>query len=839
MTKQKHAKHGTGHQTAGFLSSLSPTMQDALCIAFLYVIILVLFRGIVFDRMAFSSEGDTAAALSYSHVGQTIMANEGVDAIWMPQFFSGMPTFGNVAFTPHNVSYLQAVGLKILNLLFLSGPWTWAVVFNFLNGVFMFLLMRVWNFSRPAALLAALTVMMSPYAIGLAGEGHGSKLMAVSYLPLVFLLTHLLFERRDVLSFGLLSAAIGTLMLTNHMQIAYYVLVLVGLYLVFHLLLDIKERRLQALSKFALFAGAVAIGMAIASYIYLSVYEYAQFSIRGGGTAGSSGGLTYEYATNWSWNPWEFFTLLIPGFLGFQSPYYWGTMPFTNSTVYVGVLPLFLALLAMAYHRTRITVFFAVVTGIVFLISFGKHFPLLYGLLFDYFPFFNKFRVPVMILHLLPFTVGFLAAYGFTALVERMNREKGFNAPRLWRLLSYVTGGLLVVFVLGLLFKTSVYESLSGFMFEKEGQAEQFRQQYGQQAQQVLAQLKQLRFEILWKDVVKFVILAVASLGVVILYLRKQIGEGVLGAALITVLMIDLFMIDIKFVNPKPAASLDQSFRPDATVAFLKQQPGLFRIFPLGQQLFMDHTFAYHGLQSIGGYSPAKLKIYQTVLDSCLYNGPDPSFPLNMAIVNMLNVRYIVAQGRLPEDRFPLLNVDQAKRMLTYSNPGGLPRAFFVNNYIVTQSDREIFDALNARDFDPARTAVLSKPLPQAISQADTPRAEVTEFKSRHITITATSTGPGLMVLSEVYYPAGWKAFVDGSETEIYRTNYILRSVFVPPGTHTVVFSFEPAMYTFGWTLTHVAWAISGLCIIAGLWRLPVLRKRFRKHEPPETPRAG
>jgi hypothetical protein len=835
----KRTKHQPQSAKNGFLSTLSPLKKDLLCVGLLYLIVLLLFRGIVFDRMAFSSEGDTAAASSYAHAGETIMANEGVDAIWMPYFFSGMPTFGNVAFTPHNISYIQLIGLKILNLLFLNGPWTWAVVFYFLNGVFMFLLMRFWNFSHPAALIAAITVMLSPYTIGLAGEGHGSKLMALSYLPLAFLLTHLLFERRDVLSFGLLSAAIGTLLLTNHMQIAYYVFIVMGLYLVYHVVTDLKGRTLQALSKVALFVGALVIGMLISSYVYLSVYEYTQFSMRGGGTAGSTGGLTYDYATNWSWHPFELITLLIPSFFGLQPPYYWGPIqPWTNSTVYFGIIPLILSAVALVYNRNKFNIWLGLLAILVILISFGRNFPLVYSLMFEILPFFNKFRAPVMILHLLPFIFGFLAAYGFTAIADILLQRKDFDAAKLVRFLMYVAAGLLAAFFLVLLLKSSVYDSFAGFMFEREDQAEQFRQQYGRQAQQALAQFKQLRFELLWKDFVKFAIITVASLGIVILYLRKRIGAALLGVGLTAVLILDLVIVDVKFINPKPTDALVQSFRADATIAFLKQQPGTFRVFPLGQ-LFMDNTFAYHGVQSIGGYSPAKLKIYQTMLDSCLYHGSDPSFPLNMSIVNMLNVRYLVAQGRLPEDRFTLVNADQAKRTLTYSNPGGLPRVFFVHNSIVAQNDHEVFDALNAKDFDPSRTAILYKQLPQTISQIDTPRAEITDYKSRHITVKTTSTAVGLMVLSEVYYPAGWKAFIDGNETEIFRTNYVLRSILVPAGTHEVVFSFEPTTYSLGWTLTNTAWAVTGLCIVIGLWKVPAVRRRFRKNETAETPHTG
>ncbi len=837
MSKQKHAQPASRPQ-ASWLSSLSPTAQDLLCVALLFVVILVLFRGIVFDRMAFSSQGDTAAALSYQHVGMMIQEKEGADAIWMPYFFSGMPTFGNVAFIPHDVSYIQWVLVRVLNLLFLNGPWTWMVVFYFLNGVSMFLLMRVWKFSRSASLIAAVTVMLSPYAIGLAGEGHGSKLMALSYLPLVFLLTHELFERRNFLTFGLLAAAIGTLMLTNHMQIVYYVFITIGFYLIYHVILDLREQRVRALAKVLLFAGALAIGMCISAYVYLSVYEYAQYSIRGGGTTGASGGLTYDYATNFSLNPWELLTLFIPGFFGFQSPFYWGTKPFSSSTVYIGILPLLLATLAVVYNRSRTVIFFIVTVAIVLLMSFGKHFPIVYNLLFDYLPFFNKFRAPEMILHLLPFLVGFLAAYGYTFVTEIFERLKTADTARLTRTLLTIGGVLVALLVIGLMFRPSVYDSMATFMFEKADQAQELRAQYGQRADQALAKFKELRFDIFWKDFVKFVIIAAASLGAIVAFLSKRIQKGTLSALLLGILIVDLVIIDVKFITPTPESEIDKNFRPDASVAYLLRQPGNFRVLPLGQ-LFGDNTYAYHGVQSVGGYSPAKLKIYQTLIDSCLYHGADPSFPLNMAVVNMLNTRYVLAAGRLPEDRFRLVNSDPSRRILTYENPGALPRSFFVREAVVAANDHDVFGILNSPGFDPAKTAVLFSQPPQFSPPVDTPRCEVTSYASRRITVTTTSASPGLLVLSEVYYPAGWKAFIDGAETGIYRTDYVLRSVFVPAGTHEVVFSFDPEVYALGYTLTRFAWGASVLCIIVGLWSLPSVKRLVKRRSAPPPAPAG
>ena len=243
---------------------------------------------------------------------------------------------------------------------------------------------------------------------------------------------------------------------------------------------------------------------------------------------------------------------------------------------------------------------------------------------------------------------------------------------------------------------------------------------------------------------------------------------------------IDLALVASRYIDPQPSQHLAQSFRPDASVTFLKSQPGIFRLFAgidPRDPLYMDNTFAYHGLQSITGYSPAKLKIYQTLLDSCMYQGTDPSFPVNMNVLDMLNVEFLVVHGRLPEPRFQLVNVDQAERAFTYRNPAALPRAFYAGEAITASHDGEVFHMLNSPEFDPAHTAILYKALPLRIVPMDSAHApHITTYKSREIRIAVDPPSPALLVLSEVYYPAGWKAFIDGTETEIFRTDYILRS---------------------------------------------------------------
>jgi len=834
MAKEKSSpKRPAAHQS--WMSSLTPFSRDLLCVGLLYLLTLLVFRGIIFDNAAFGAEGDTAAALSYGHAGEMIKQTEKVDVLWMPYFFSGMPTFGNVAYIPHDINYIQTVVTRTINVLYLSGAWTWMVVFYLLAGVFMFMLARTWKFGHVASLLAAITFMLSPYAIGLAGEGHGSKLMALSYLPLVVLLTHLVFERRSMLYLGLFSAGVGTMLLTNHMQIAYYVFIVVGLYTVYQIVLDFKEHKRLIPIKVLLLAGALFVGACISAYIYLSVNEYAQFSMRGGGTAGSTGGLMYDYATNWSWSLFDAISLLIPGFYGIAGagqPYlYWGHVePWTTAYVYVGLMPIIFAVLALIYRRTPLTIFMTLTTVFVVLVSLGRNFPVLFDAMFAVLPFFNKFRTPSMILHLLPFLMGILLAVGYTAVEELSQKTKGTERlARISLLLSGITAGL---FVIGFLLKTPLQEFFSSFLFLKENELAQLRQQYGAQAGQAVEYFKQQRFDIFWKDSVKFLILACGSMGAIGLLLRRTISPAVFGVVILALATIDLGIMDDRLISPHPRSAAENVYRPNATIAFLQQQPGQFRVLPLpvyGSE-WNDNTFAYHQIQSLGGYSPAKLKIYQTMMDSVLMRGPDPSFPLNMNAVNMLNAEFLVVPGRLPEDHFKVVNMDQAQKLLTYRNLDALPRAWFVDTVIVAGSDHEVFSLLDSREFNTKTMAVIqtSGQLPLT-ERADSASARVTEYQSRRIVIDTHTPKRSLLVLSEIYYPAGWKAAVDGQEIEIYRTNSILRSVAVPAGHHEVTFTFDPPLYHLGYVISNAGWAVTGICIVVGLFIDPGIRSWFAR----------
>ena len=827
MAKSK-TPSGKAQQQPSAFSRLPAWKKDLVCIAGLYILLVFLFKGIVFTNMIFSTGGDVAAHDAWQKATEHIEQTEHVEPLWIPNIFGGMPIFGAQMF-PREVNYIQRyVVFPLSRVLFFGIDVSWMLMPYLVMGIAMFLLARQLKFSQYAALLAAITLAMNPHAIDLPETGHGSKLITLSYIPILLLLTHTLFQKRNILSLGLLSAAVSTMLLALHPQMAFYGLMVIGCYFVYELVLDAKSQPGVILPKSALFVGALVLGFAVYAYQYLPTQEYAQYSMRGGGgEPGAVAGLPYDYATNWSFHPFEMMNYLIPSFFGLQFfgdkiDYYWGWMPFTNSAIYLGVVPLFLGIVALIYRRNRLTWFLAILTAVFLLISFGRYFGVLFNLMFYYLPYFNKFRIPSMILHLVPITFGLLAAFGFDYFEQVFKSAKEPDIAKLRKRLTrvlMVIGGLLVV---GLILNDAVYSFLSGFMFQKDTDMQMLRQQYGAQAVQVLSQLKRARFDRLWEGYIAFAIIAGATLGCIVTYLRGKLRWDTLALLLIVITIIDLALIDGKYINPKPNTTAAEHFQVDAALQNLKSESdtALFRVFPMGS-LDEENTMMYHLLQSVEGYSPAKLKIYQEIRDSSLEKG-------NRNVWNMLNVKYLVAQQPAQ---------DGSMQTQTQLNPGYLPRAWFVDSTVIATSMAGRFSILNSPSWNPRSTAIIEKELPVKISHADGAAAVIGRYSSRDIVVNTNAPNTSLLVLSEIYYPAGWKATIDGVETEIFKTNHILRSVVAPAGKHEIEFKFDPPIYYLGYTITQASWGVTALLILIGVFQQPGVRKKlgFGKDRPVEA----
>ncbi|HLF15441.1 MAG TPA: YfhO family protein, partial [Bacteroidota bacterium] len=585
----------------------------------------------------------------------------------------------------------------------------------------------------------------------------------------------------------------------------------------------------------ALLAAAVVLGMAIYAYEMLPTKEYAEYSVRGGGGEAAGGGASYEWATNWSLHPLELITYIVPSWFGFgaqvgldwkgqavnQFPGYWGWMPSTDNPPYIGIVPVILAIFALIYRRNRMTWFLAGFSVIVFFISFGRFLPVLYNLFYHYFPYFNKFRAPSLILFLIPLTVGLLGVYGMSWILDagqKGHHGAGASAPdRKILKWVYVAAG---VFVLTLIGKQVLFDMFPSSAFTKEG--DPFNQQ-------TMPVVREIRFELLWRDVLKVSGISVVLLGLIAAHLRRKIGAATMSVGIVALLVIDLAVIDQQFIHPRPKTDLQASLQADATMQFLKSDTTTFRVMALEQNLFRDNTLMNHSLQSVTGYSPAKLKIYQEMYDSALVHPVDPVMPVNMNVVRMMNAKYVISPTMLPPDRFQQVFADPAKKLVTYRTVGALRRAWFTDSVFTAGSKSEMYATMNSPEWQPDKLAILNEPVPEGITSPDSAWVQVTSFGAHAISLRAYTSTPGLMVLSEVYYPAGWTATVDGAETKIFRTNAVLRSVVVPAGEHEVKFVFDPESFRLGSTVTTAGWGVVLLLVAVGLFRDETIRGLLAK----------
>ncbi|MBN1504037.1 MAG: hypothetical protein JW952_03140, partial [Candidatus Eisenbacteria bacterium] len=388
----------------------------------LVVLLAVLFHPLVFGGKVLVS-ADAVAPVGFAAAAQESVKEGGPYPLWNPYVFLGMPSFGSLTYNPY-VYFPDVILQGIHKVLPFLPSMTWLLLYYFVAGLFMYLLLKETGLSLEAGLFAGVAFLLTPNLVAVGAFGHGSKLVNCAFIPVIMLLTVRLLKRGGAVSFGLLALSAGLQLLRAHVQIVYYTWLAVGLYcLLFLAMKSADAPAVRARLKRVVFVGlALAVALAFGSVLYLPVLDYSAYSSRG---AVEGGGMEFGRATDWSFSPVEMMTFLVPSWLGFGGRTYWGSMPFTDYPNYMGILPLFLGLIGLVFVRRREVLFLLLLAVLSLLVSFGKHLEPLYRLLYEGLPYFNKFRVPVMILVLTQFAVAGLAAYGITAVLEARRSVSG------------------------------------------------------------------------------------------------------------------------------------------------------------------------------------------------------------------------------------------------------------------------------------------------------------------------------------------------------------------------------------------------------------------------------
>ncbi|MFQ6618470.1 MAG: YfhO family protein, partial [Fidelibacterota bacterium] len=719
-------------------------------------------------------------------------------------------------------------------------------IFHFLiAGFFMYIFIRKKGLGFYPAIFSGVTYMFTPYLITMFTFGHGSQMMTAAYIPVVLYVIDELFQKRNLLWAAIAAVAIGFQLQRGHVQIIYYTWIMMGIYYVFTCITLYREKKeIGELGKITLWLLiALVLAFGIASVIYIPLYNYTGYSIRGTAEGGGTG---FDYATSWSFHPKEMMTFLIPSFYGFGGFTYWGRMPFTDYPNYMGIIPLFLAISAFFYRRPKIAIFFGILIVLSLLISFGRHFSIFYKLLYNFLPFFNKFRVPAMMLIMVQFSVAALAGYGLHNLLQG-------EAPGKLRSKAKISGFMRVreikaaaVFILTVIisvFKGNIESSMMSVYPGDPRFSDEIQRNVNSQ-----------RFDLFFKDLWIVTLIIIGGSLLLILKFAGKVGANFAALGLLALTVMDLWIVDFKLNKTQPEAVLVNYLEEDRLVQYLKRDTSLYRIFPLGR-LFNEKRWAAHKISSIGGYHPAKLRIYQEFLEQMGFPNnfirkyykrvikdgkptfaprdsseiPDVERMSHLAALRMLNVKYVIAPFLIPEplltleEKIPVKVDGQVAPLGVYRLKNYLPRAYSVGIYKLRKTRHMVFQELKSGRFDPERYVILEKdppiePFPDKSIKDDVVRIE--KYDLHEIEIFVNLKKPRLVVLSEIYYPAGWKAFIDGKPAEILKANYILRSVAVPAGVHRIKFIFSPTDIRIGFFVTVIFTFIIASIIVSQVLRI-------------------
>ncbi|HEX9956063.1 MAG TPA: hypothetical protein VGA96_02365, partial [Fibrella sp.] len=663
--------------------------------------------------------------------------------------------------------------------------------------------------------------------------GHISKALALAYAP--GMLAGLVLCLRGRFWAGAAVTGLFTCLniSANHVQITYYLFLTIGIYVIYEGIRLVRAGQVRQLL-IGLVVFGLTTGMGLASYSkrLLVLNQFSKESIRGKSeltakttsvqtpgstepaTTKATDGLDEDYAFQYSYGISEALTLMIPNFYGGgsvggldeksavysalvsrgyppeqalpvvsqQLPVYWGDQYFIGGPAYAGAIIVFLFILSLFISRLSLRWYMLAGTLLTLILAMGKNVMIVNGLLFDYFPYFNKFRAVTMALTL---TQLFLAGGAVLAIHALLTRKLTFKAIQQPFLISFgLTGGLsLLLAVLG--------GSLLSFRGAKD--AEIFGPQGGDLVQALISD----RAGLLQADAFRafmFILLAAAAIWA---FASGKLKAGLFLPAMFLLITVDLYNVAKRYINDKsfmPRSTVDSAFEETPADAQILQDKSLsYRVFEnTGGFGFMSDNRASYFHKSIGGYSAAKLKRYQEVMSYAFPDNTDK-------ILNMLNVKYVIASpidstGRPTGDPVP------------QQNPAALGNAWFVQTVQqVADADAEM---AALKTLNPQQTAIVDKRfanqvtgLPATLTPAGT--IQLTAYTPDKLTYLSDTPTEQVAVFSEVYYRGNedWKAYVDGKEVPHFRANYILRGMRVPAGRHTIEFRFDPPVVALGNTL--------------------------------------
>jgi len=789
-------------------------LPHIIAVAIFFIITVLFYSPLIFESKTMGLH-DVQQGVGGGHEASEFRKTTGEEALWTNSMFGGMPTYLiNTSWGDTALKYT----LRIFEL-GLPSPASVTIV----AMICFYILLIVAGARSWIAILGAIAFGMSSFLLISIGAGHIWKVRAIAFAPLVIAGFYLLFEKNNRLwGFALSAFGLSLEIFSYHLQITYYLMLLLLIYGVSILYFTIKEKTYQQLlTNIGIVVLAVILAVATNLDRLWSTYEYGKYSTRGKteltvDNTNVESGLDRDYVFHWSSGIAESFTLLVPYFYGGGSqealdedskvakalqqqgasraqirqtiekmPTYWGDQPGTGGPIYAGAIVCFFFVLGILILEPRKKVW--LVTGTVFslMLAWGSNFSSFNYLMFDVFPGYNKFRAVSMAITIALICMPLLGAMG----LEKLFRD-GLNKKTQKQLFIAfgATGGLSLLFVL-----------LAG-IFTYEGAVD------GQLPEWLLSAIRADRQSLLRGDALRSLALIAAS-GLIVYVVLKEKLQTTIGAGLLILFMFfDHFTVDKRYLN-------SEHFKKNANRSFfaatnadkkIKQDDETARVLNLLNPWNEARTSYHH--QSIGGYHGAKLKRTQELIDYCLGNEVNEVVNTlrsqsidfsGLNTVNMLNAKHVVFGNEA--DNVVLNNS-------AYGN------AWLVNNVVQVQNADEEIAATCALSSKTSAVVDVNKFSISSSTYDNQGSITLTEYLPNRLTYKVNISGDqALAIFSEIYYEKGWTAQIDGQDVDILRANYVLRALEIPQGEHTITFSFRPNAYFIG---SKVATASSILLLL-------------------------
>ncbi len=763
-------------------------------------------------------------------------AKNGYYPLWTNSMFCGMPAY-QIAMAPKSY-FISISSFADIFTLGLPAP----VYFLFIACACFYFLCIVIGVNPWLSILGAIAYGYCSYDPILIAVGHNTKLLSMAYAPAILGAILLIFNKKYWWGGSLLLIFSTCFIEQSHQQILYYTIIIafcLGIYLIIN---TVKQKAYKHLAISLLLSSFLPlIALLICSMGYFATYEYATESMRGGSALTSTGtgnkttksGLDKEYAFQWSYGKAEALTFIVPNAFGggsstslgddskvadvlqnspnipqqlTQQLYqaasaYWGDQPSTSGPVYFGAIICLLFVLGLVLSKSEHKWWILAATLIGVLMAFGKNFESLNYFLFDHLPFYNKFRTPAMALVIPQLTVPLLGVIFVNELVRITDKERLTDIGKKSLIIAGSIAAGLVLFYFLADFKNEETNELRKNLSDALQNNSEFVNAY---IGAIVKDRQALYLEDMWRTL-GFLLAGVA---VIFLYTKQIIKPGIVYAALILLTAIDLvgvgkrYLNDDNFIDPTDYETVYKDYNADIQI---KRDPSFFRVLNLafgdgnsGFQVSVGNTFndaiASYKHNAIGGYSPAKLGVFEDLKNKELFKNiqawaANPNAKDSFQVLNMLNMKYVI----IPDQNNP-------KQTIAVANKYALGNCWLIKEIRYVNNANEEMNALDS--IDPANTVVIDQSFKSKVPfepvYDSSSYIRLIKNLNDDITYDFNSSANQFAVFSEMYYSKGWDAYIDGKQVDYCKVDYALRGLAIPAGKHLIEFKFEPKSVALG-----------------------------------------